>query len=224
MLPDANSMSRERWTRLEIPTEHVLAAEVYAAVRPTYRPYVLALKHRRRVRLGPVASLLFESYETVLYQIHEVLRVEGHTPERVARQLDHYACLLPGPGQLCATLMIDGDDDRACDRMARRATARGAIELVIDGLRIGSERTCPVVAEADPVRYLRFAIPPEAALALGHPGTFARVHVDLGEARSFELRPRVRAELHADLFPTRVRTRLPFLVRPSAGSERGASA
>jgi hypothetical protein len=216
MRPDTFATPHGRSPRTAIAAEHVLPAEAYAAVRATYRPYVLALKHRRRVRLGPVASLLFESYETVLYQIHEVLRVEGHTPAAVTRQIDHYACLLPGPGRLCATLMIDGDDDRACDRMARRASAPGGVELVIDGIRIGSERVCPLVTEADPVRYLRFSIPPDAALALGHPATFVRVHVDLGEARSFEVRPRLRAELHADLFPPRARRRLPFLLRPGA--------
>lgn len=211
-------------TGAAIATAHVLSAEDYERVRPRYRPYVLALKHRRRVRLGRHASLLFESYETVLYHVHEILRVEGRTTDRVARLVDEYACLLPGPDRLCATLMIDGDDERACARLARRAARTGAIELVVDGLRLPSARTCTPTTDDEPVRYLRLAVPPEVRASLGHPGTFVRLHVDDGDDRSFEVPSRLRVALFTDLSHRHALTRLPSLLSRPAHSARPESA
>ena len=48
----------------------------YEIERETWRPRVLALKERRRIRVGDHLTFLFENRETVRYQIQEMMRIE----------------------------------------------------------------------------------------------------------------------------------------------------
>ena len=84
----------------------------YERVRDDYRRRVIELKRRRRVTLGPIMSLVFESAETVRFQIQEMARVERiGTDEGILGELDVYNRLLPGGGELSATLFIELTSD-----------------------------------------------------------------------------------------------------------------
>ena len=48
----------------------------YELERESWRPRVLTLKERRRIRLGDHLTFLFENRETVRYQIQEMMRIE----------------------------------------------------------------------------------------------------------------------------------------------------
>ena len=48
----------------------------YELERPQWRPVVMALKDRRRIRVGDHLTFLFENRETVRYQIQEMMRIE----------------------------------------------------------------------------------------------------------------------------------------------------
>ena len=88
----------------------------YELLRPGWRPQILALKERRRVTLGANFTLLFENRETVLYQIQEMMRIERIVkPEEIAHEVKTYNELIPGPGELSATLLIEYEnaDERA---------------------------------------------------------------------------------------------------------------
>ena len=48
----------------------------YELERHQWRPVVMALKDRRRIRVGDHLTFLFENRETVRYQIQEMMRIE----------------------------------------------------------------------------------------------------------------------------------------------------
>lgn len=80
----------------------------YELERPDFRRRVIELKARRRVALGPMMTLVFEDRDTIRFQVQEMLRAERIVqPEKIQHELDVYNELLPGPGQVAATLFIE---------------------------------------------------------------------------------------------------------------------
>jgi hypothetical protein len=66
------------------------------------------LDRYRRVRIGPQLTLVFENRQTLLYRVHELLRVARLAdPRRVQQELDWYNRLLPGRDTLQAAMFID---------------------------------------------------------------------------------------------------------------------
>src|SRR5579885_3369506 len=80
----------------------------YDLERERWRPQILALKDRRRIAVGEHLTFLFENRETVRYQIQEMMRIERITePEAIAHEVATYNELIPQPGELSATLLIE---------------------------------------------------------------------------------------------------------------------
>ena len=91
-----------------IDLSEVLNLSEYEKVRARRRDHVIDLKRRRRVPVGRYLSFVFESRDTVLFQIQEMCRVERIVdPARIAEEVEVYNALLPVPGQLSATMMIE---------------------------------------------------------------------------------------------------------------------
>lgn len=90
-----------------IQTDLLPTAE-YERQRDSYRSRIIALKQRRRISVGPLITLVFENYETLQFQIQEMIRVERiFDPEKVQDELDVYNALMPVSGELSATLLIE---------------------------------------------------------------------------------------------------------------------
>lgn len=80
----------------------------YERDRLEYREKIIALKARRRVSVGPIVTLVFENRDTMKFQIQEMARVERlMTDEAIQGELDVYNPLIPDPGHLQATLMLE---------------------------------------------------------------------------------------------------------------------
>ncbi len=80
----------------------------YEQRREAYRQDIIELKRRRRLALGDKITLVFESRATVQFQIQEMIRVERlFEPQKVQEELEVYNALLPGQGELSATLLIE---------------------------------------------------------------------------------------------------------------------
>ncbi len=91
-----------------IDVSEVLNLYEYEKVRARMRDRVIELKRRRRVPVGRYLSFVFENRDTVLFQIQEMCRVERIVdPARIAEEVEVYNSLLPGPGELSATMMIE---------------------------------------------------------------------------------------------------------------------
>ncbi|MGH9108252.1 MAG: DUF3501 family protein [Acidimicrobiales bacterium] len=94
--------------RTELTVADILDLRAYERVRQSFRQEVMAKKRRRRVPVGPIMTLLFESEETVRFQIQEMARVERIvTDGGIQAELDIYNKLLPVPGELSATLFVE---------------------------------------------------------------------------------------------------------------------
>jgi hypothetical protein len=80
----------------------------YEQQREQFRSQIIALKQRRRISVGPLITLIFENRETLRFQTQEMIRVEHILdPHKVQDELDVYNALMPGSGELSATLLIE---------------------------------------------------------------------------------------------------------------------
>jgi len=153
-----------------IERSEILGLAEYERVRDPFRARVIAEKKLRRVPLGPKASALFENRDTVMLQIQEMLRTERITREAaVQHEIDTYNELLPGPGELSCTLMIEIPDKE--ERDAFLVQARGFekhVWLVAGSQRIASRSVDRIGADerTTAVHYLRFRLPPPLIEAL----------------------------------------------------------
>lgn len=83
----------------------------YEKIRTDFRNKVLAEKEHRRVAVGPSFSFLFENRLTVLYQVQEMMRTERIVEQKaIAHEVLTYNELIPPPGGLGATLLVEYSD------------------------------------------------------------------------------------------------------------------
>src|ERR1700676_3200042 len=76
--------------------------------REFFDSHLRYLDRYRRVRVGPLVTLLFENRQTLWFRVQELLRVARLSdPRMIQRELDLLNRLLPGPGQLQASLLIE---------------------------------------------------------------------------------------------------------------------
>jgi hypothetical protein len=146
---------------------------VYEGVRDQFRKEVIEAKKDRRVTVGPWMTFVFENRLTVKFQTQEILRVERITaPAQVSEELEGFNTMLPGEGELSATLLIElrGSDDEVKAELARLYGLGRHLWLEIGGRRLRGEmepgREEPARGAAA-VQYLRFKVPDAQALLKG---------------------------------------------------------
>ena len=100
-------MSREK---KEIQKEDIIPLDVYTKNRKEIRKNIVSLKQDRRIALGPYATFYFESYETMLAQVQEMLYIEKGGDEQLKDELIAYNPLIPSGKELIATLMFEIDN------------------------------------------------------------------------------------------------------------------
>ena len=94
----------------EITRSDILAMEDFAAIRQSRRAEISAIKRHRRAAIGPDATIYFESYDTMWWQIHEMLYIEKGGEAQIADELAAFNPLIPKGRELVATLMFEIDD------------------------------------------------------------------------------------------------------------------
>ena len=94
----------------EIQKEDIMPLDVYTEKRRELRKNILDYKKNRRVALGPYATFYFESYETMLAQVQEMLYIEKGGDEQLQDELSAYNPLIPNGKELTATLMFEIDN------------------------------------------------------------------------------------------------------------------
>ena len=93
-----------------IQKEDIMPLEVYTKQRKELRKSIVEFKKDRRVPLGPYATFYFESYETMLAQVQEMLYIEKGGDEQLKDELAAYNPLVPDGKELTATLMFEIDN------------------------------------------------------------------------------------------------------------------
>jgi hypothetical protein len=94
----------------EIQKEDVMPLDVYIKNRKELRKNIVSFKKDRRIALGPYATFYFESYETMLAQVQEMLYIEKGGDEQLKDELTAYNPLIPNGKELTATLMFEIDN------------------------------------------------------------------------------------------------------------------
>lgn len=120
----------------KIAAADILPGEEYARRRKELRQQVVALKRRRRMEVGPVATLHFENFETMRMQIQEMLHIEKGGAAQLEGELAAYNPLVPAGRELVATVLFEIDDP------VRRATFLARLGGVEDTafMELGGEK------------------------------------------------------------------------------------
>ena len=193
--------------------DDIVDQRAYERERDEFRRQVIAVKKLRRITVGPVVTLTFESRLTMRFQVQEMARAEKMiTDEQIQHELDVYNRLLPSPDELSATLFLElTTEEQLRTWLPRLVGIERSCELRIgsgDATRIvrsvpEEEHQANLTREAttSAVHYVRFPLPPpEAAMLADGPVTLAVNHPDYPEGLpGVELSPGSRAELAGDL-------------------------
>ena len=189
-----------------IRRDDLLTLEAYERHRDAIRARMMAHKDTRRLAVGAHLTLRFEDRVLAWYQVQEMLRAERiFTDAGIQGELDAYNELIPGEGELSATLFVEYADPAVRDQRLRELA--GLEERL--ALHAGDQR---IAATFDPrqvtpeklsaVQFLRFAVDgvdpaalpalaeaDQLAVGVDHPAMQARgpIPLDLARALSLEL-------------------------------------
>ncbi len=128
----------------EIQKSDIMPLDAYIKDRKELRKNIVNFKKNRRVALGPYATFYFESYETMLAQVQEMLYIEKGGEEQLHDELIAYNPLIPNGKELTATLMFEIDNP--ISRAAFLGKVGGIEEMVF--MKINGE-TVKAVPEED---------------------------------------------------------------------------
>jgi len=137
---ESDAMAQKRM----ISRSDILPPAEYARDRKARRQAIVAVKSRRRVEVGPIATFYFESYDTMWHQVHEMLHIERGGEAQIEDELGAYNPLIPQGSELVATVMLEIEDPV---RRARVLSQLGGIDRHMF-ISIG-DQTIRAVAEGD---------------------------------------------------------------------------
>ncbi|HEY5008640.1 MAG TPA: DUF3501 family protein [Caulobacteraceae bacterium] len=184
----------------------IVPEATYAAERKARRAALLPAKRLRRVALGPYCTLIFESFDTMLFQVQEMLLTEKGGDAQLPDELAAYNPLIPQGDELVATILFEIDEP------VRRAQVLAELGDVEDHfyLEIGQTRA-PGLAEGDiertredgktsSVHFLHFHLTPDQVAAFREPSIPVRIGCDHPRyAHLAALSAETRTELSKDL-------------------------
>lgn len=184
--------------------EDIAGPSRYGEIRNDFRGRIIALKRDRRIAVGDRVTLVFENFDTVLFQTQEMLHAEHITDlDRVREELDVYNELLPGENELSATMLIEITDQ---PRIAHELQRLIGIDEHLS-MRVGDESFAALFEpgrsteeKLSAVQYVRFRLSPSAAQAFADASVPVEICSDHPNyaARS-TLTASQRASLAADL-------------------------
>src|SRR2546422_7920382 len=182
--------SRSDRVKLLEPSE-ILNLVEYEKVRDARRRRIVELKKARRVSVGRYLTFVFENRDTVWFQIQEMVRAERIVDDaRIAEEVEVYNGLLPQPGTLSATLMLEieqaAEIKPVLDKLLGIDT-RGYVKMTVGSRVIVGDfeagHSDEERGKLSAVHFVRFALPlqarerfgtSEVALVVEHPNARAR--------------------------------------------------
>jgi hypothetical protein len=189
----------------KISKADILGLDHRARVRAVLRPVFIHEKERRRLAVGSHLTFLFENTATVWYQIEEMIRSEGMTDDgAIQHEIDTYNELIPAPGAISATLLIEFAEARERDAALRRLVGLekhlwlklgdAKVPLKFDDRQMSSERVSAVQfvqfeVGIDSEAFLKLALTNQIAIQADHAnlGAEARIAGDLARSLAEDL-------------------------------------
>jgi uncharacterized protein DUF3501 len=167
----------------KVALDEIAGIERYEQLRPEFRRRIIDMKKHRRVAVGDQVTFVFENHDSMLFQIQEMLRAEHIVDlDRVRAELDVYNALIPEPGELSATMLIEiTEAERIREQLVRLIGIDEAVRLEVG-------RCPPIRAQFEPgrskedklsaVQYVRFALDDDARTAFIHRADPVRLVID----------------------------------------------
>ncbi len=93
-----------------ITRDDIMPLDQYETIRPEKRQDNVLRKKFRRLSIGPHATIIFENWDSMWWQVHEMLRIEKGGEEQIADELLAYNPMVPNGSELTATLFFEMDD------------------------------------------------------------------------------------------------------------------
>ena len=153
-------------TSRKIEPSAIVPMAEYVGLRPERRRSMAELTTHRRLEVGPFATFYFESYATMLHQVHEMLFIEKGGEAQLADELAAYNPLIPQGAELVATVMFEIDDPV---RRARVLATLGGVERqafirvgghTVRGRPEDDQERSREDGKASAVQFVRFAFSP----------------------------------------------------------------
>lgn len=184
----------------KIAVTDIIPSKEFAAQRKERRLALLPKKKLRRISVGPDCTFYFECYDTMLFQVQEMLLIEKAGPEQAPDEIAAYNPLIPQGSELVATVMFEIED---ADRRARVLRQLTGVEDTLY-IEAGGERAKAVpLGDSDrtaddgktsSVHFVRFTLSPaqiaawrsgqgQVILGVDHPN-YGHMAVIGGEART----------------------------------------
>ena len=188
-----------------IAPEDLLPDAEFAKRRKSWRAELIAMKRLRRIELGPYCTFYFESYDTMLFQVQEMLLIEKGGAAQVPDELAAYNPLIPAGAELVATVMFEIDDPvRREAALAKLGGAEACFFIQIgpdraQGVPEGDVERTREDGKTSSVHFLRFALTSEQIARFRDPATAILVGCGHeGYSHRAGLSPASRAELARD--------------------------
>ena len=91
----------------KLTNKDLLSLEEYDSNRETIKIEVIESKKHRSINIGNNVVLLFESFETIKYQVQEMLRIEKiFKRDEIEEEIGAYQALIPDGNNFKATMLI----------------------------------------------------------------------------------------------------------------------
>jgi hypothetical protein len=184
----------------------ILPLTQWADQRVAHRKALSERKKNRRVQVGPHATLYFENWDTMWYQVQEMLWIEKGGAAQLPDELAAYNPMIPNGQELTATLMFEiSDEGKRRIILGQLGGVEEKITLSIGGERVAAQseqdldRTT-ADGKTSSVHFLHFPMTAAQIAAFNDPGTEIMVRIDhpnYGHAAIID--GAVRAELGGDL-------------------------
>jgi len=162
----------------------ILDMETFGELRKKKRSEMTMTKQNRRVPVGPDATFMFENYDTMWWQIHEMLFIEKGGQEQIKDELSAYNPLIPQGNELVATLMFEIDDPTRRKALLMKL---GGVEevccLTIDGETVIGDSESDVdrttaAGKASSVQFIHFNLSPNQIDIFQKPNTKVSVGIN----------------------------------------------
>ena len=146
-----------------ITAADLLSLDRYETIRADKKQEAILRKKLTRLHVGPYATAIFETWDSMWLQIQEMLRIERGGEAQVADEIAAYDPMVPKGAELTATLLFEIEDPVRRDAFLRTIGGiEGHVFIQLDGWRVPARpeadlaRTRESDGKASAVHFLHF--------------------------------------------------------------------
>ncbi len=150
-----------------ITAADILTLDQYEVIRADKRQEALLRKTLTRVHVGPNATAIFETWDSMWLQIQEMLRIEKGGATQLVDEIAAYDPMIPKGAELTATVLFEVEDAVRRDQFLRKiGGVEDHIAIQIAGQRISAraegdvQRTRESDGKASAVHFFHFDFTP----------------------------------------------------------------